>query len=55
MAGTAIEDGGRVPAAFGAVLAVGVGSSALAQTYPNRPIRMIAPFGPPSKSVSWPQ
>ena len=30
--------------AFGVVLAVGVGSSALAQTYPNRPIRMIAPF-----------
>src|SRR5688500_8896058 len=30
--------------AFGLVLAVGVGSSALAQTYPNRPIRMIAPF-----------
>jgi len=30
--------------AFGVVLAFGVGSSALAQTYPNRPIRMIAPF-----------
>ena len=30
--------------AFGLALAVGVGSSAFAQTYPNRPIRVIAPF-----------
>ena len=30
--------------AFGTVLVVGLASAASAQTYPNRPIRMIAPF-----------
>jgi tripartite-type tricarboxylate transporter receptor subunit TctC len=30
--------------ALGAVIAVGLASAAMAQTYPNRPIRLIAPF-----------